>query len=102
MGMLCLVSIKFEFILLEGGIGSRGTSGRNAAGRFSDQLARRSFAARRYARKNRTAPAHLVQGGGTLRRGARRPPNNRMMTPRGTSVARLFQFDLGPQIGLRH
>ena len=68
MGMLCPVSTKFEFIWLEGGIGSLGISRRKAAGRFADQLARRLIAAvgpPLLQGKNRTALARLVQGGGT-------------------------------------
>jgi len=44
MGMLCLVSFKFEFIWLEDEIGSRHVR-QNAAGRYADQLARRLIAA---------------------------------------------------------
>ena len=68
MGMLCLVSSKFEFIWLEGGIGPLGMSRRNAAGRFADQLAQRLIAAvgtPLLQEKKRTAHARLVQGGGT-------------------------------------
>ena len=88
MGTLCLVSTKFEFIWLEDGISPLGIPRRNAAGRFADQLARRSIAAAGRCSKEKSDDARPASGRGRdIGRGARRPPNNRMTTPRETSVA---------------
>jgi hypothetical protein len=93
MGMLCLVSIKFEFIWLEDEIGSRHVAPERRRPICRPTRAEIDRGCRRAAtpRKNRTARVPPRAGRRDIGRGARRPPNNRMITPRGTSVARLFR-----------
>src|SRR5712675_728012 len=71
---LALVSTKFEFIWLEGGIASRVASKR----------------CRPILQEKLDGARPPSEGRRDIRRGARRPLHNRIITPRGTSVARLF------------
>ena len=92
MGMLRLASIKFEFIWLEGGIGSLGVSRRNAADRFAYQLARRLIAAvgtpLLQGKIGRRAPASCREEGHEAWRApsAEQPHDNAARDERGAAV----------------